>query len=147
MEAREICARRCIPHEILHGSCLAKPFRLTRSYTLSHPFSIAPTNAVAAPSWSRCVVAEAPKRCELPPVCSGRVQNDAFRGVKSGRIEKKETRGSRIREYFPSVNAGIAQLVEQLICNSALTSCALFHCVAQPCRRWYSGIHHSRCVA
>jgi hypothetical protein len=29
--------------------------------------------------------------------------------------------------------AGIAQLVEQLICNSRLTNCARFRCVAQHC--------------
>jgi hypothetical protein len=30
-------------------------------------------------------------------------------------------------------NAGIAQLVEQLICNSSLTNCAAFHCFAYRC--------------
>jgi hypothetical protein len=35
--------------------------------------------------------------------------------------------------WFTEINAGIAQLVEQLICNSSLTNCARFRCVAQHC--------------
>jgi hypothetical protein len=34
-----------------------------------------------------------------------------------------------------SIFAGIAQLVEQLICNSSLTNCAAFHCFAYRCCR------------
>src|SRR5262249_57255846 len=46
---------------------------------------------------------------------------------RTKRIVYRETNSSR--------DAGIAQLVEQLICNSRKRFCACFHCVANRCER------------
>ena len=40
-----------------------------------------------------------------------------------------------LKTAFVFGGAGIAQLVEQLICNSSLANCASFHCFAYRCFR------------
>jgi len=57
-------------------------------------------------------------------VRSGGVQDNASRGVKSCRIER-DSREPRER-VFSLVNAGIAQLVEQLICNLVFAPRSVF---------------------